>query len=198
MYGQIISFLFVILIIYYVVMILLDIQKAKAAKAAELEKNSEEEIDISDEAQTFKPVLISREEPNKATVPSDSPNDSGEPADIKKNESYSNEDLPKSEDNKSSETSDDKPESSEPHESADSAPPEDNAARQDSPASSKNDEEHSQPSTKEKPFRREGYREAAMTGGLDVDTLLEEVDQFAETGKGPLGQVILDCRSAHF
>lgn len=39
MYGQIISFLFVILIMYYVVMILLDLQKAKAAKAAELEKN---------------------------------------------------------------------------------------------------------------------------------------------------------------
>lgn len=59
MYGQIISFLFVILIMYYVVMILLDLQKAKAAKAAELEKNPEEEIDISDEAKTFKPVLIS-------------------------------------------------------------------------------------------------------------------------------------------
>ena len=48
MYGQIISFLFVLLIIYYAVMIFLDIQKAKAEKAAELDRNSEEDIDISD------------------------------------------------------------------------------------------------------------------------------------------------------
>lgn len=60
MYGQIILFLFVILIIYYVAMIYMDLRKAKAVKATELEKNSEEEIDISDEAQTFKPVFKGR------------------------------------------------------------------------------------------------------------------------------------------
>ena len=65
MYGQIISFLFVLLIIYYAVMIFLDIQKAKAEKAAELDRNSEEDIDISDEASTFQPVLITRDEPKK-------------------------------------------------------------------------------------------------------------------------------------
>ena len=53
-------------------MIFLDIQKAKAAKAAEHEKNNEEEIDISDEASTFKPVMITREEAPKNNSESDS------------------------------------------------------------------------------------------------------------------------------
>ena len=58
-YGQIVFLLFIVLLLYYAVLIVLDIQKTKAAQAAE------EEIDISDEAQTFKPVKISRDEPVK-------------------------------------------------------------------------------------------------------------------------------------
>ena len=64
-YGQIVFLLFIVLLLYYAVLIALDIQKTKAAQAAEQDGQTEEEIDISDEAQTFKPVKISRDEPVK-------------------------------------------------------------------------------------------------------------------------------------
>jgi len=64
-YGQIVFLLFIALLFYYAALIVLDIMKAKAAQAAELESQSEEDIDISDEAKTFKPFRISRDEPKK-------------------------------------------------------------------------------------------------------------------------------------
>ena len=64
-YGQIVFLLFIVLLLYYAVLIVLDIQKTKAAQAAEQDGQTEEDIDISDEAQTFKPVKISRDEPVK-------------------------------------------------------------------------------------------------------------------------------------
>lgn len=64
-YGQIVFLLFVALLIYYVALIVLDIQKAKAAQAAEQDNHNEEEIDISDEAQSFRPKRVSRDEPRQ-------------------------------------------------------------------------------------------------------------------------------------
>lgn len=64
-YGQIVFLLFIALLLYYAALIVLDIQKAKAMQAAEMDKQSEEDIDISDEAQSFKPVKVSRDEPDK-------------------------------------------------------------------------------------------------------------------------------------
>lgn len=64
-YGQIVFLLFIAFLFYYAVLIVLDIQKAKMAQAAEQENHSEEEIDISDEARSFKPVRIEREKPPK-------------------------------------------------------------------------------------------------------------------------------------
>lgn len=64
-YGQIVLSLFVALLSYYAALIVMDILRAKAAQAAEQENHSEEDIDISDEAQAFKPVKVSRDEPAK-------------------------------------------------------------------------------------------------------------------------------------
>lgn len=64
-YGQIVFLLFIALLFYYAALIVLDILKAKAAQAVELESQSEEDIDISDEAKTFKPFRISRDEPKQ-------------------------------------------------------------------------------------------------------------------------------------
>ncbi len=64
-YGQIVFLLFITLLFYYAALIVLDILKAKAAQAVELESQSEEDIDISDEAKTFKPFRISRDEPKQ-------------------------------------------------------------------------------------------------------------------------------------
>ena len=57
-YGQIVFILFIAFLLYYAVLIVMDIQKAKAAQLAEQDNHTEEEIDISDEAQTFKPIKI--------------------------------------------------------------------------------------------------------------------------------------------
>ena len=46
-YGQIVFLLFIAFLFYYAVLIILDIQKAKMAQAAEQENHSEEEIDLS-------------------------------------------------------------------------------------------------------------------------------------------------------
>lgn len=67
-YGQIVFLLFIAFLFYYAVLIVLDIQKAKMAQAAEQENHTEEEIDISDEAQSFKPIKVGREEPSKQQV----------------------------------------------------------------------------------------------------------------------------------
>lgn len=70
-YGQIVFLLFIAFLLYYAVLIVMDIQKAKAAQLAEQDNHAEEEIDISDEAQTFKPIKISRNEPGKTQEPSE-------------------------------------------------------------------------------------------------------------------------------
>lgn len=67
MYMQVIGVLVVILLLYYATMIALDIRKQKATRNAELENSPEVDIDISDEAETFKPVMITRDEPQKAS-----------------------------------------------------------------------------------------------------------------------------------
>ena len=51
-YGQVILILFVVLIGYYGFLIFMDIQHLKAAEAAAQENQSEEEIDITDEARS--------------------------------------------------------------------------------------------------------------------------------------------------
>ena len=62
-YGQIVFLLFMALLFYYAALIVMDIHRAKAAQAAEQDNHSEEDIDISDEAQAFKPFKVSRDEP---------------------------------------------------------------------------------------------------------------------------------------
>lgn len=78
MYFKIISFLIVVMVVYYLVMIFLDIRAQKAKEAADTEKEPEVDIDISDEASSFKPTLISREEKNPAETPSAEDSDNPE------------------------------------------------------------------------------------------------------------------------
>ncbi len=64
-YGQIVFILFVAMACYYAFLIFTDIRKAQAARNAEKENHTEEEIDISDEARSFHPTKISRDEEKK-------------------------------------------------------------------------------------------------------------------------------------
>ena len=64
-YGQIVFILFVAMACYYAFLIFTDIWKAQAAQSAEQENHTEEEIDISDEARSFHPTRVSRDEEKK-------------------------------------------------------------------------------------------------------------------------------------
>ena len=61
-YGQIVFILFILMLCYYTALIVMDIRKEKAARAAEHNLHAEEDIDITDEAQNFQPVQVSRDE----------------------------------------------------------------------------------------------------------------------------------------
>ncbi len=62
-YGQIVFLLFVVMVFYYAAMIFMDFQRAKAAQNAEQDSHKEEDIDISEEAQSFRPIRINQDEP---------------------------------------------------------------------------------------------------------------------------------------
>lgn len=62
-YGQIVFLLFVAMVFYYAAMILMDFQRAKAAQNAEQDSQKEEDIDISEEARSFRPIRINRDGP---------------------------------------------------------------------------------------------------------------------------------------
>lgn len=64
-YGQIVFILFVAMACYYAFLIFTDIRKAQAARNVEQENHTEEEIDISDEARSFRPTRVSRDEEKK-------------------------------------------------------------------------------------------------------------------------------------
>ena len=194
MYGQIISFLFVLLIIYYAVMIFLDIQKAKAEKAAELDKNSEEDIDISDEASTFQPVLITRDEPKK-----DEP---GESTDVSSSEPETHQEV---EGNHSEESNpEEEPKHGEKQEprkvyihNPDAMPkPQTTPSPSTEPVEPLESGHDDKPKESQKPFRGPQYREATMTGGYDIEAILDHVNQVAESGVGPLGSVIYKARNS--
>ncbi len=68
-YGQIITLLFILLILYYAGLVTMDIMAAKRMKASEEAKNEEAEIDISGLAGGFEPVEINRDNSRPATVP---------------------------------------------------------------------------------------------------------------------------------
>lgn len=181
MYGQIISYLFVLLIIYYAVMIFLDIQKAKAEKAAELDKNSEEDIDISDEASTFQPVLITRDEPKKDEPGESSDNSSSEPETHQEvEENHSEESNPEEE----------------PKHREKEEPRKVYIHNPDAMLKPQTTSEPITPQEPQKPFRGPQYREATMTGGYDIEAILEHVNQVAESGVGPLGSVIYKARNS--
>lgn len=141
MYVQIVTILVILMLIYYGVMIALDIQTQKANSAANADINSEQDIDISDEAESFRPTLVSREGIVYLSEENDLASINESSVDIN-------------------------PEATDLHDSLDN-------------------------NTSEKlSFRRPGYREPLMTGGITVEDLIEEIDNMAENKASDLGEII--------
>lgn len=73
-YGQIVFLLFVAMVFYYAAMIFMDFQRAKAAQNAKQDSNKEEDIDISEEARSFRPIRVNRDEPESKEQSSEQSN----------------------------------------------------------------------------------------------------------------------------
>ena len=73
-YGQIVFLLFVAMVFYYAAMIFMDFQRAKAAQNTEQDSHKEEDIDISEEARSFRPIRINRDEPESKEQSSEQSN----------------------------------------------------------------------------------------------------------------------------
>lgn len=189
------------MLIYYAVMIAMDLQRLKAAKAAEAEKDNEEEIDISDEVQNFQPAQISREHPDGEPT-----KDKGKEEKEDKNEEVKEKKTENDNDNVNSDVQgQDKPTEKKtvdsPHETTEKKTEErsdENNEEQPDTSQKERSDEKPEEHPDEKPFRRAGYREAIMTDGIPVERLIEEVNKQMETGSSDLGAVVLSCEQAKF
>lgn len=222
-YGQIVFILFILLLLYYAGMIVMDLQRSKAARTAELDNRSEEDIDISDEAKNFKPVQVTRDEPKKKekvqeerAQPEDTPVDEDvekplEDAGDETTPSAGDNDTSPTETNDTVETDDNGKDS--PEEAEDNKESEDKEAvengeeaefGEDMPLTG--DEQSAfdeEPASDEKnkeyltgqPVRRPGYREPVMTDGIPIEDLIKDVDKLALCCKSDLGAIVFSIET---
>ena len=221
-YGQIISILFVALLCYYAFLIVMDIQRAKAAEAAEQDNHVEEDIDISDEAQSFRPHKVSREEPKKEEEKKeDSPSENASESSQQDDASPTQSDADTSQEGKE-ETEDEQEESdnsedvyneiesgtttpSQATESDNEQEADESVNQEAEPSDEKSSEESTddnsdeeQPEDDDQPYRSPTYREAILTDGILVDDIFKAIDQLAETGECDLGTIIYHCGSMRY
>ena len=221
-YGQIISILFVALLCYYAFLIVMDTQRAKAAEAAEQDNHVEEDIDISDEAQSFRPHKVSREEPKKEEEKKeDSPSENASESSQQDDASPTQSDADTSQEGKE-EAEDEQEESdnsedvynevesgiatpSQATESDNEQEADESVNQEAEPSDEKSSEESTddnsdeeQPEDDDQPYRSPTYREAILTDGILVDDIFKAIDQLAETGECDLGTIIYHCESMRY
>ena len=190
MYSQIITFLFVLLLLYYVGMIALDIYKANNEKEPDDGKPKEDDIDISDEANAFQPIVISREgiirpkaEKSATTEEPANSQETETPSQESESESTSGDESEKFEENAFEET----PDSEEP---SMASTPVDPYKAGEIP------EEIFEEVIRERHAKIPGYREPVMTDPYTVDELLIELDKLADNKESALNNIICLCEEA--
>ena len=223
-YGQVILILFVVLIGYYGFLIFMDIQYLKAAEAAAQENQSEEEIDITDEARSFQPQQVTREDkkkeeekkPEEAGNENDSNTEKHQTtSDGQPNEnasSESGEEVPNSEASTATErtnvpSSVEAP-SSETASQTQFTEPDNADATSSSDAADEDEIEETSHADAEAAPSEAGtstgsnfspsYREPILTDGILVDDIFKAIDQLAETGECDLGTIIYHCESMRY
>ena len=203
-YGQIISILFVALLCYYAFLIVMDIQRAKAAEAAEQDNHVEEDIDISDEAQSFRSHKVSREEPKKEDSHNENTLESSQQDDASPTQSDADtsqegkeeaEDEQEETDNSEDVYNEIESGIATPSQATESDNQEEPSDVQPSEEDNSNEE---QPEDDDQPFRSPTYREAILTDGILVDDIFKAIDQLAETGECDLGTIIYHCESMRY
>lgn len=193
-YGQVIMILFVGLVLYYAFLIFTDIQKARAAEAAEQENHMEEDIDISEEARSFQPKKVNREEPkkeeeNKEVVENKESSDNGMQQENSNNEGKEEPDEPEGESERPASENNQDTETAESDEEQDDT---------ESDTSDKDKMETTSKKFSEEQSSRTTYREAIMTDGILADDIFKVIDRLAETGECDLGTIIYSCENMRF
>lgn len=196
-YGQVILILFVVLIGYYGFLIFMDIQHLKAAEAAAQENQSEEEIDITDEACSFQPQQVTWDDKKKEEEKK------LEEAGNENASSKSGEDVPVSEETSSTENP-----SSETASQTQTAEPDNADATSTSDATDEDEIEDTSNADAEAVPSEAGtsaesnlsptYREPILTDGILVDDIFKAIDRLAETGECDLGTIIYHCESMRY
>lgn len=216
-YGQVILILFVVLIGYYGFLIFMDIQHLKAAEAAAQENQSEEEIDITDEARSFQPQQVIRDDKKKEEEKKQEEAGNENDSNTDKQQTTSDE---QPNENASSESGEDvsNPEASTATEQSDIPVPAENPSSEtvsqtqtiepdnkeeisSSEAADEDEFEESFPSeagTSAGSNFSPSYREPILTDGILVDDIFKAIDQLAETGECDLGTIIYHCESMRY
>lgn len=210
-YGQVILILFVVLIGYYGFLIFMDIQHLKAAEAAAQENQSEEEIDITDEARSFQPQQVTRDDKKKEESEKESTSEDEQPSE---NASPEKEDNPsKQEEESTSEHTDEnsvsienpsseiesQAQTTEPDKAEAASAPE--SIDEDEKEDTTNEDAEAAPSEAETSAGSNfspSYREPILTDGILVDDIFKAIDQLAETGECDLGTIIYHCESMRY
>lgn len=187
-YGQVIMLLFLGLVLYYAFLIFTDIQKARAAEAAEQENHMEEDIDISEEARSFQPKKVNREEPKKEEENKES-SDNGMQQENSNNEGKEEPDEPEGESEEPASDNNQDTETTESDEEQDDT---------ESDTSDKDKTETTSKEFSEEQSSRTTYREAIMTDGILADDIFKVIDRLAETGECDLGTIIYSCENMRF
>lgn len=194
-YGQVIMLLFLGLVLYYAFLIFTDIQKARAAEAAEQENHMEEDIDISEEARSFQPKKVNREEPKKEEENKES-SDNGEQQENSNNEGKESPDEPTDESEEPAFENNQDTETTESDEEQDDA--ESNTSDDEELEESTEDAPTEEQSKGKEQSSRTTYREAIMTDGILADDIFKVIDRLAETGECDLGTIIYSCENMRF
>lgn len=193
-YRQIVFILFILLLLYYAGMIVMDLLQAKAAKTAELDNLSEEGIDISDEAKNFKPVQVSRDDPKKKeavppvhdTVPDEVP-ENGDGETVETGPADHEDNLKTDGTGSQEEAEDEREEVNETEAESGERTPTSEIAEPESTGQPEED-------LTEQPARSLGYREAIMTGGIKVEKIIEIVNQITDDSNSEVGAIIYSCQ----
>ena len=190
---------------------------ASEAEAAAQENQSEEEIDITDEARSFQPQQVIRDDKKKEEEKKQEEAGNENDSNTDKQQTTSDE---QPNENASSESGEDvsNPEASTATEQSDIPVPAENPSSEtasqtqtiepdnkeeisSSEAADEDEFEESFPSeagTSAGSNFSPSYREPILTDGILVDDIFKAIDQLAETGECDLGTIIYHCESMRY
>lgn len=211
-FGDIFAALVVLLVLYYVAMIALDIYKENLKKQSEKEKEPEVDIDISDEAGTFTPIQVRRDDIKPVTQPKTQPENTDK-TDSKAKESES--DKVKPDETKVTSENIDKPASPEQKDKpSDSEKPNDaydpksweipQSVIDEHRGKSADDSPESVPAEKTDETSDDGpilnvrktYREPCMSNGMPVENLVQFTNEVSNDGTADLQNIVMKCDAA--